>query len=700
MGVFVKQKEIFQLPYIPLWSAIIIICLLSLCYLNSYNGEFVFDDIEAVVNNDDVKDTPIISVFNNDFWGTQLSHKQSHKSYRPLTILSFRLQYWIRQQLIPEDYHIFNIALHIITSILVLFVFNVLLGTEAKNLSFYAAALFAVHPVHTEAVSGIVGRAELLSAIFIWLSILFYNCAILSTKIIIKCSTIFITIVCTAIAMLCKETGITAIGICLLYDLFIVNKIYLKNIINTVRNIPTHRGTRNFIKLKYNFLIRAFICLSTTVIFLFARLYVMDFTAPVFKRNDNPTSFLSKMMLRAINYNYIYCINMWILICPEWLCFDWSMGCIPLIKELDMRIGIVCIFWIILTKFFFFFVSNHNNKLQRSTIIGIILLIIPFLPASNLLFNVGFVIAERTLYIPTAGYCLLVAIGLQELGRKILERRSSEWKTESVLFKSALHVCPLNAKVHYNIAKNAADNGNVLLAKLEYEEALRLNSQYAQAMNNLSNLLKDEGKFSEAEKLLKKAVKYQNDFATAWMNLGIVYSAQKKYEDSENSYLTALMHRPKYADCYYNLGVLYFEQKIYKKALMAWTNASKLKPTHRRAWTNLILLLDDLNMPQEAIKVASEALNHIPNHASIYFNIANILGKANQYEEAENYFKKAIMKDPHDAMFYTNLGVLYHRWNKLERAEEMYKKALTVEPNLRSANENLKKLEILKLQIK
>lgn len=124
---------------------------------------------------------------------------------------------------------------------------------------------------------------------------------------------------------------------------------------------------------------------------------------------------------------------------------------------------------------------------------GITILIIPFLPASNMFFTVGFVLAERTLYIPSAGYCLLIVIGLHKLSARFAMPnvlllsyimlillfftkswvRSDQWRTEKTLFRSALNICPLNAKVHYNIAKNAADAGNSVLALYEYEEALR-----------------------------------------------------------------------------------------------------------------------------------------------------------------------------------------------------------------------------------
>lgn len=84
------NKTICKFSAVPPSLSPWIIVVLSLCFVNSYDGDFAFDDTEAIVNNDDIHDTPFWEIFRNDFWGTKLSHKQSHKSYRPLTILSFR----------------------------------------------------------------------------------------------------------------------------------------------------------------------------------------------------------------------------------------------------------------------------------------------------------------------------------------------------------------------------------------------------------------------------------------------------------------------------------------------------------------------------------------------------------------------------------------------------------------------------------
>lgn len=73
-------------------SVILVGAAAVLCYVNSLAGGFVFDDSEAIINNEDLKpETPVFNLLYNDFWGTRLTHNASHKSYRPLTVLSFRL---------------------------------------------------------------------------------------------------------------------------------------------------------------------------------------------------------------------------------------------------------------------------------------------------------------------------------------------------------------------------------------------------------------------------------------------------------------------------------------------------------------------------------------------------------------------------------------------------------------------------------
>ena len=94
--------------------------------------------------------TPLSVVFANDFWGISLSDLESHKSYRPLTILSFRLNHWLHGLWAP-GFHACNVTAHALVCLLYLWTCLGLGVSLAPSLG--AALLFAANPIHTEAVS-------------------------------------------------------------------------------------------------------------------------------------------------------------------------------------------------------------------------------------------------------------------------------------------------------------------------------------------------------------------------------------------------------------------------------------------------------------------------------------------------------------------------------------------------------------------
>lgn len=154
--------------------------LALICYLNSCSGDFVFDDSEAIVNNKDVDPgaSSVADVFAHDFWGTKISLNTSHKSYRPLTVLTFQLSYWMAGGRRPFYFHLPNVLLHPIVCLLLLDVLNYWLR-ECKDgckknvlrpparcvstVALVAVLLFAVHPIHTESVSTALWALHTLS---------------------------------------------------------------------------------------------------------------------------------------------------------------------------------------------------------------------------------------------------------------------------------------------------------------------------------------------------------------------------------------------------------------------------------------------------------------------------------------------------------------------------------------------------------
>ncbi|CAN9508051.1 unnamed protein product [Ophioblennius macclurei] len=127
----------------------------------------------------------------------------------------------------PLYFHLVNVCLHsIVTCLLMLtcehWVF------QSRHLAFVTALLFTVHPIHTEAVSGIVGRADVLACLLFLLTFLSYirsistNVSEDSTPSTASTCSLLVALFLGTCAMLVKETGVTVFGVCLLYDALVL----------------------------------------------------------------------------------------------------------------------------------------------------------------------------------------------------------------------------------------------------------------------------------------------------------------------------------------------------------------------------------------------------------------------------------------------------------------------------------------------
>lgn len=173
----------------------------------------------AILGNPDVKHTtPWIEIMRNDFWGTPLSDSGSHGSYRPLCVLTYKLNHWFGGYR-PIAYHLVNVLLHCQATVLVVKIARHLLPSRWGTL--IAGVLFASHPIHTEAVAGIVGRADLAACNFYLLAFLVYcrHCEWRQQKDNRSWPALVCSIAFAIAAVLCKETAITALVVCGLYDI-------------------------------------------------------------------------------------------------------------------------------------------------------------------------------------------------------------------------------------------------------------------------------------------------------------------------------------------------------------------------------------------------------------------------------------------------------------------------------------------------
>lgn len=170
---------------------------------------------------------------------------------------------------------------------------------------------------------------------------------------------------------------------------------------------------------------------------------------------------------------------------------------------------------------------TRNLAQSRTLIMCLGWMVLPFLPASNLFFPVGFVVAERILYMPSMGYCLLIAYGLQQ----IQQRCSSRWRN---LGHAALAVLLLSHGL-----KTHQRNWDWRTEYSLFMSGVHVNQRNAKLYNNVGHALENDGRFEEALLYFQQAVRIQTDDIGAHINVGRTLNHLKRYAEAEQAYVQA-----------------------------------------------------------------------------------------------------------------------------------------------------------------
>lgn len=148
-----------------------------LCFAGTLTNDFTYDDRFLVLHNQRIRHlADLHALWLSDWWklvdGYPEANPQRDRLYRPITLFTFALNYAVHGYH-PVGYHLVNVLLHAAVCWLVWHLGQRLIGD--RRVATLAAAIFAVHPVHAEAVASVVGRAELLAALFLLLGLLTFR---------------------------------------------------------------------------------------------------------------------------------------------------------------------------------------------------------------------------------------------------------------------------------------------------------------------------------------------------------------------------------------------------------------------------------------------------------------------------------------------------------------------------------------------
>ncbi|XP_031961450.1 protein O-mannosyl-transferase TMTC1 isoform X1 [Corvus moneduloides] len=747
-------------------AAAVLAGLCALCYGNSLRGEFVHDDVWAIVNNPDVRAAaPVSAAFANDFWGKRMAENTSHKSYRPLCVLTFKLNILLAG-MNPFYFHAVNVILHCLVTLVLMYTCDKAVFKDCR-LAFVTALFFAVHPIHTEAVTGIVGRADVLACLLFLLAFLSYNRSVdqlyVGEHFPPTASPFFLllSLFLGTCAMLVKETGVTVFGVCLVYDFFSpsYNGLKLRNggilqrparppvasrcgspqvplsgrengkqrfahrgawsschpaspeeqpsgglavpsrAMWAIRSYLTANNNQNFLYTARPFLKRAALVISYVILVLYFRLWIMGGSMPMFSEQDNPASFSPYLLTRFLTYSYLLAFNAWLLLAPITLCYDWQVGSIPLVESIwDVRNLATVFLVLVMTLLSLHCIAAFKKLEHKEVLVGLLFLVFPFIPASNLFFRVGFVVAERVLYMPSMGYCILFVHGLKKLSTWLNKWRITvltlfalllllfSWKTvkqneiwlsRESLFSSGVKTLPHNAKVHYNYANFLKDQGRNIEAIYHYKTALKLYPRHASALNNLGTLTKD---VVEAKDYYRRALQLNPQHNRALFNLGNLLKSQGKKEEAVVLLRDSIKYGPEFADAYSSLASLLAEQERLQEAEEVYKAGIENCPESSDLHNNYGVFLVDTGSPEQAMSHYRQAILLSPTHHVAMVNLGRLHRSLGQNKEAEVWYKRAL-KVSQKAEILSPLGALYYNTGRYEEALQVYREAAALQPS-------------------
>ncbi|XP_022698972.1 transmembrane and TPR repeat-containing protein 1-like [Varroa jacobsoni] len=360
------------------------------------------------------------------------------------------------------------------------------------------------------------------------------------------------------------------------------------------------------------------------------------------------------------------------------------------------------------------------------------LVILPWLPASNLLVTVGFVLAERVLYIPSMGFCLLFVEGLRRLlfhlqditamsttaspvrnsiiqqqrsGRRntwnrkqkfvlvallILlclgtvrtVRRNRVWMTRETLFESGVREMPMNCKMHYNYGNLQRDLGRSGQAERHYKIALELCPTHASAHNNLGTVLTST---AEAEKHFRKAININLHHAGAHYNLAMLYRRRGQVEVARGLLERSLALDASLAEAASSLAELEGQRGRTNEAEKLHRRAIELNGRSAPIRNNYGTFLHHQGRLQEASEQYMEAIALEPTNTIAMVNAAETMKKLQVDQEAEDLYRRALSLNAEDVSVMDQLAVLYAKAERFREAEELFTQILKKHPHHRES---------------
>jgi len=579
-----------------------VVLLAAGLYVNTLPNGFVNDDIEVVVTNAAVQHFDLGTIFGTPSWWGRFRN-----GYRPLTTLSYAINYAISGAH-PAAYHATNMLLHALVGIFVFLLLRRLSGAEWPAM--LAALLFVAHPIDTEAVATVFGRAEILAALAVLVALYAdvgsYDREPGGRRRLARA----VTVGALAAGLLSKENAVTAIPVLAVTDWWVRCRG------SWSRFFAGLRGSRG---LLYGGL------LLVLALYVGLRTYVEGGVSPM---NAAMNPLLDESAgVRLLNAVAISGRYLLLLVAPWHLSADYMIGTLP-VQHSPWNGPVLAGALALLGVAALAVASARRVPLVTWAVLFVAC---TYSVVANVAFPVQEMMAERWMYLPAIGFCAGVVFGVAAL------LRAAELPAARAVAAAAAALVLLAFG-----ARTVVRNRDWYDQERLWQATLRVFPDSFKANQGLANVYFEQRHYAEAIPRLQAATRVYQGETRVYQQLGLAFAATGDVNAAIQAYEKAVALSPHAVPLRRQLANLYLRNRQYSGAVRHLQAVAEQMPKNARAWAELgeaYYVAKVLGSAEEMFRKAI-ALN--PNLPKPHIGLGAFLQAQGNYDGAKEEYLKGL----------------------------------------------------------
>lgn len=619
-------------------------------YLGVLRGPFLYDDHLYVTGN------PF--VLEGGTWGELFRSpyppdQPSLGLYRPLLTASYRLNFLLSGEN-PVSYHVLNLVAHIAATVLLYLLLRMMF--PRRRFPAFAALLFAVHPIHTEAVSWIVGRGEVFAALFSFASMIAWLKLRQGAPGDAKAS-LGRTVLwggfgagSLLLGLLSKEMAVTVPGVLFLYD-----ALFRRSRFFTL-------GTWS----KYGVLF------LTVMAYLGLRVSVLGRLGP--DSSQQIAAYYGEISQGAISIAAL-AGYLRLLLVPLGLRVDYALTPDGTIEGLPgLGVGLFLVGALVVSLVLFW-------RKSRPAFFFFAWFLLALSPVSNII-PIGTFFGERLAYLPSApffaGLGFLLEVGFLSLARRRGRERVGEW----ALGAASVAVVLLGLSTWWR--------NHIWQDERAFWEVAAEDCRFShKAHVNLGRLLEEEEDWERAEECYRWAVELRPELIEGLSNLASLLARRGAYEEAEACYRKALGVNDRISLLHYNLADLHFRKGEVESGREALERARVGTPPLPQATLRLAASFHEEGRTDRVLELLKEGREAHPDVAEFSYREGEVLRQLGEVGGARSAYRRALLEDPEHFGASLNLAALLARDGDLVEAKEILQELDRKHPGMTIVERNL-----------